>query len=167
MMHCLARAREMALPLVAVAGCIAFAIGAGGCSFIRSLPETAKKETETAQKEAVRQRTLETESTLSAAGFRQVPIKSASEPGQVSSLPPLEIRYHIENGRFRYRFADPEFCDCVFEGDEAAYQRFERLRLAAEKERSDRQAGQVHREGAQQTALDSVSSKNPFRWNWF
>ena len=145
---------------LSVAACVAIAIGAGGCSLIRSFPETAHKE-------AVRERVLETESTLSAAGFSQVPIKSASEPDQVSSLPPLEIHYRIENGRFRYRFADPEFCNCVFEGDEAAYQRFERLRLAAEKERSDRQAGQVHREGAQQTALDSVSSKNPFRWNWF
>jgi hypothetical protein len=155
----LARGKKRIRPL-SVAACVAIAIGAGGCSLIRSFPETAHKE-------AVRERVLETESTLSAAGFRRVPIKSAAEPGRVSSLPPLEIRYHIDNGRFRYWFADPEFCDCVFEGDEAAYQRFERLKVAAEKERSDRQAGQVHREGAQQTALDSVSSKNPFRWNWF
>ncbi len=162
----LAREREMLRPLAAVAACIAIAIGTGGCSFIRSVPDI-RSVPETAHKEALRQRTLETEGTLSSAGFRYVSGEKVANFERLSSSVPDRIRYYIDNGRFRYWFADPEFCRCMFEGDEAAYQRFERLKVAANNERSDRQAGQVHREGAQQTALDSVSSLNPFRWNWF
>ena len=156
----------MIRPLVA-ALCITAVIGAGGCSAVRWGFDTTRTYLGTAQTEAARQPVLETESTLSAAGFRPVPAKSAAELSQVRSLPPLQLSYYIDNGRFRYRFADPEFCRCVFEGDQAAYQNYERLRIAAEKERSDRHAGQIRREADQQTALDSVSDLNPFRFNWF
>jgi len=156
----------MIRPLVA-ALCITTAIGAGGCSTVRWGFDTTRAYLGTAQTEANRERALDTESTLSAAGFRRIAAKSPAELSQVSSLPPLELRYYIDNGHFRYRFADPEFCRCVFDGDQAAYQNYERLSVAAEKERSDRQAGQIRREADQQTALDSVSDLNPFRFNWF
>jgi hypothetical protein len=157
---------EMIRPLVA-ALCVTAVMAAGGCSTVRWAFDTTRTYLGTAQTEAVRQRALDTESTLSAAGFRRIAAKNAAEPSQVSSLPPLQISYYIDNGRFRYRFADPEFCRCVFEGDQVAYQNYERLRIAAEKERSDRQAGQIRREADQQTALDSVNALNPFRFNWF
>jgi len=156
----------MIRPLVA-ALCITAVIGAGGCSAVRWGFDTTRTYLGTAQTEAARQPVLETESTLSAAGFRPVPAKSAAERSQVRSLPPLQLSYYIDNGRFRYRFADPEFCRCVFDGDDAAYQRYERLKTSAEKERSDRQAAQIRREAGQQTALDSVNDLNPFRFNWF
>ena len=158
--------KEMIRPLVA-ALCVTAVLGAGGCATMRSLVGMTRTYVGTAQAEAARQPVLDTESTLSAAGFRQVPAKSAAELSQISSLPPRQLSYYIDNGRFRYRFADPEFCRCVFEGDQAAYQNYERLRTAAEKERSDRQAGQIRREADQQTALDSVNDLNPFRFNWF
>ena len=156
----------MIRPLVA-ALCITAVIGAGGCSTARWAFDTTSEYLGTAQTEAVRQPVLETESTLSAAGFRQVPAKSAAELSHVRSLPPQQLSYSIDNGRFHYRFADPDFCRCVFEGDQAAYQNYERLRVAAENERSDRHAGQIRREADQQTALDSVNDLNPFRFNWF
>jgi len=156
----------MIRPLVA-ALCVTAVIGTGGCSTVRRVFDTTRTYLGTAQADAARQRVLETESTLSAAGFHPVPAKRAAELSHVSSLPPLELSYYIDNGRFRYRFADPEFCRCVFEGDQAAYQTYERLRIAAEKERSDRQAAQIRREADQQTALDSVTALNPLRFNWF
>ena len=158
--------KEMMRPLVA-AFCLTAVIGAGGCSTVRWAFDTTRAYLGTAQTEAVRQPVAETESTLSAAGFRRIAANSPAELSKVSSLPPLQLGYYIDNGRFRYRFADPDFCRCVFEGDEAAYQKYERLRVAAEKERSDRHAGQIRREADQQTALDSVNDLNPFRFNWF
>lgn len=156
----------MVRPLVA-ALCATAVIGAGACSTVRWAFDTTRTYLGTAQTEAARQPVLETESILSAAGFHQIPAKNEAELRQVSSLPPLQLSYYIDNGRFRYRFADPEFCRCVFEGDQAAYQNYERLRIAAENELSDRQAGRMRREADQQTALDSVSDLNPFRFNWF
>jgi hypothetical protein len=121
-------------------------------------------ETET---QRAREQTLELESDLSAAGFRRTSATDASMPSQVSSLPPRELRYFIEHGRFRYWFSDPDFCQCVFEGDEGAYQRFEKLRADTKMVTRDLRQGRGHQEAAEQSRLDTIYWLNPFRYIWF
>jgi len=147
--------------------CSTVVIGSCGCATVRWAYDTTRSYLGSAQTEAVREPALETESRLAAAGFSRIPAKSEAELSHVRLLPPLQISYYIDKGRFRYRFADPEFCRCVFVGDDVAYQRYDQLRIAAEQERANQQAAQLRREAAQQTALDSVNSLNPFRFNWF
>jgi len=153
-------------PLV-LAFCAAVALGATGCATTQWAYDTTRSYLGTAKTEAKRQPVAETESTLIAAGFHQIPAKNSDELKQLKSLPPHQISYSIDNGRFTYRFADPDYCRCVFQGDDAAYQRYERLSMADEKEQNDQHTAVIRREAGQQEALDSVSDLNPFRFNWF
>ena len=141
--------------------------GAGGCSTLDSAYDWTRAYFGTAQQEAARQPVAETESTLVAAGFKQMAAKSPDELNHIRSFPPQKLTYYIENGRFVYRFADPDFCRCVYEGDEAAYQRYERLTMANDSEQSNKHFAVIRREAGQQEALDAVNDLNPFRYNWF
>lgn len=64
------------------------------------------------------------EPTLSAAGFKQVAADTPEGHEQLRSLPPLQVtRYTDSRGRSLYAYADPYYCNCVFRGNEAAYER--------------------------------------------
>ncbi len=156
----------MVRPLIAGL-CAAAVIGLAACSSIHSAYDTTINYFGTAQTEAAREPVLAKESRLVAAGFSRVPAKNEAELSHLRLLPPHELSYYLDNGGFRYRFADPDICRCVFVGDENAYQRYEQLRIAAEQDRADRNAAQIKREGDQQAAMDSVNDLNPFRYNWF
>jgi hypothetical protein len=147
--------------------CVLAVIGAAACSSVRSAYDTTVNYFGTAQTEAAQEPILAKESRLAAAGFSRVPAKNEAELSHLRLLPPQELSYYLDNGRFRYRFADPDICRCVFVGDENAYQRYEQLRIAAEQDRADRNAAQIKREADQQAAMDSVNDLNPFRYNWF
>jgi hypothetical protein len=70
---------------------------------------------------------------LSAAGFKQVPIRTPDQKKELESLPPLELSTQTDGqGRNRYSYADPRYCRCIFRGDETAYQRFKEIKLQNE-----------------------------------
>jgi uncharacterized membrane protein YgcG len=78
---------------------------------------------------------------LQTAGFDAAPATTPSEIDQLKSLPPLKLGYFIDkNGDAQYWMADPDDCKCIMHGDEAAYQRYENLKLENEVAERDRRA---------------------------
>ncbi len=89
------------------------AVTAAGCTAIR------------------RENTLQTERTLSAAGFQ---MKFADDPGRLAETKAIQPQRSLVpqnmDGEPRFVYADAEFCKCVYVGTEKAYQRYQRLALA-------------------------------------
>jgi hypothetical protein len=69
----------------------------------------------------------QTEQTLAAAGFQ---IKLADTPEKMAHLQTLtqhELVMHPADGAVRYIYADARFCQCLYAGDEQAYDAYQRL----------------------------------------
>ncbi|HTY56712.1 MAG TPA: hypothetical protein VMB26_16020 [Candidatus Binataceae bacterium] len=153
-------------PLVGLS-CATLLLGSVGCSTLSSGYDWTRAYFGSAQTAAARQPIAETESTLLAAGFRQLPANSGDELKQLKSLPPQQISYTITNGAVVYRFADPDYCRCIYVGSDKAYQAYEQLTAANESEKTDKGIAVIRRQATQQEALDSVNDLNPFRYDWF
>lgn len=70
---------------------------------------------------------------LSAAGFKALPVRTPDQKKELESLPPLELTTQTDGpSRNRYSYADPYYCQCIFRGDETAYQRFKEIKLQNE-----------------------------------
>jgi hypothetical protein len=66
----------------------------------------------------------ETESELAQAGFRKVPIETSEQHSAVAELH-LNRLNQYESGEGKvFWYADPKLCKCLFEGDQAAYDRY-------------------------------------------
>ena len=66
---------------------------------------------------------------LKAAGFTRRDANTPEKVTHLESLTPYRIRYHVNpKGIVRYHFADPDFCHCVYVGDEASYQKYQKLK---------------------------------------
>src|SRR5690242_18349827 len=88
---------------------------------------------------------------LSASGFRMVPADSPGKQQVLASTPPLTMRYYVtKKGKPRYFFADPYECNCLYEGDEKAYQRYQYLRLQQKLVKEQEQAAELNQDAAMQ-----------------
>ncbi|HEX4210490.1 MAG TPA: hypothetical protein VHY56_08865 [Candidatus Binataceae bacterium] len=84
---------------------------------------------------------------LQSAGFDPVMPATPSQIDQLKSLPPLKLGYFIDKeGDANYWMADPDYCKCIMHGDEAAYQRYENLKLENETAERDRRAMEVQQQ---------------------
>lgn len=84
---------------------------------------------------------------LQSAGFNPVTPTTPSQIDQLKSLPPLKLGYYIDkDGDANYWMADPNYCKCIMHGDEAAYQRYENLKLENETAEQDRRAMQYQQQ---------------------
>ena len=68
-----------------------------------------------------------TEELLSAAGFIMVPATTSEEMTNLNTLTPLKVEFSVKDNKPLYWYADPYDCKCVYTGDQAAYDRFQRL----------------------------------------
>lgn len=79
---------------------------------------------------AIRKSDVDTqEQLLSAAGFQ---MKLADTPQKVAHLQGMtsqKLVPHTKDGKLYYVYADPEFCKCLFVGNEPAYQKYQQLAL--------------------------------------
>lgn len=67
---------------------------------------------------------METEARLVKAGFERVPIQTPEQGGAVEQLPLHRLnRYSSVDGSV-FWYADPTVCSCLYEGDQAAYDRY-------------------------------------------
>jgi hypothetical protein len=67
---------------------------------------------------------MELESRLVQAGFRRVPIETPEQNGAVAELPLHRLnRYQSADGSV-FWYADPTVCQCLYEGDQKAYERY-------------------------------------------
>jgi len=88
---------------------------------------------------------------LSAAGFHMVAADSPKKQEVFASVPPLTMRYYVaKDGKPRYWFADPYECNCLYEGDEKAYQRYQNLRLQQKLVKEEEQAAELNQDAAMQ-----------------
>ncbi|TMA41805.1 MAG: hypothetical protein E6J71_09740 [Deltaproteobacteria bacterium] len=109
------------------------AILLGACSLLREPPA---------------ERALDLEPLLSAAGFHVVPADTPEKRAQLQSLTPAKVLYHVTGGQPRYWFADPYNCQCLYVGDEKAYQEYQKLRLQKQLADEQREAAMVNEAAA-------------------
>lgn len=78
---------------------------------------------------AMRQeRARDKENMLAAAGFQMKPADTPNRVAHLQTLTPLKLLpYTRSDGKLLYVYADPKGCNCLYVGDETAYQRFRAL----------------------------------------
>ena len=109
------------------------------------------------QQETPIQRSLRIEPMLSGAGFHVLLAHTPARKAQLHSLTPLEIRFTPNNGKMHYWFADPYRCNCIFSGNQEAYERVrEQQGIANEEEMT----AQMNEAVAQEKMTFMVSPAN-------
>jgi len=64
------------------------------------------------------------EDMLAAAGFTLVPANTPQRQASLSTLPPHKFVHQVRNNVVLYTYADPTICDCLYVGNQAAYDRY-------------------------------------------
>jgi Xaa-Pro aminopeptidase len=108
--------------------------------------------------ETPQQRAQRIDPVLAAAGFHMIPADSPKKQSIFTNLPPLKMHYYVtRHGKARYWFADPYDCNCVYQGDEAAYQRYQNLRIQEKLVKEEEQTAELNQDAAiQMNAFDPV-----------
>jgi uncharacterized membrane protein YgcG len=124
---------------LAIAMCLIVAAGCAASSGSFANPFAVSK---TPQQQA-----QELEPMLEAAGFRELPAATSDQATKLKTLPPLKLGYYDDkNGAKHYWMADPDYCKCLFHGDEAAYQRYENIKLENQVAERDRHAVEMQQQ---------------------
>lgn len=95
-----------------------------------------------------RSETLDTERVLSAAGFHMKFADSADQQTNVGAMTQRTLVPHERDGEVYYVYADSKFCQCVYVGDESAYERYQRLALRKRLAEDRLQAAQMNEDAA-------------------
>jgi hypothetical protein len=64
------------------------------------------------------------EDLLAAAGFTLVPANTPQRQASLTALPPHKFVRQVRNNVVIYTYADPTICDCLYVGNQAAYDRY-------------------------------------------
>ena len=64
------------------------------------------------------------EDLLAAAGFTLVPANTPARQASLSALPPHKFVHQVRNNVVVFTYADPTICDCLYVGNQAAYDRY-------------------------------------------
>ena len=76
------------------------------------------------------QRAQQMDPMLAAAGFKLYPADDPQKAQTLKNLPPLKVRrYTGKDGKLRFWVSDPYQCQCLYVGNEGAYQRYEAIRI--------------------------------------
>jgi hypothetical protein len=74
------------------------------------------------------ERARDKENMLAAAGFQMKPADTSKRVAHLQTLTPLKLLpYTRTDGKLLYVYADPKGCNCLYVGDETAYQRYRAL----------------------------------------
>lgn len=88
--------------------------------------------------ESPQQRVSQKEDSLAAAGFVVRPANTPQRQSMLTQLPPHHFVQRVHGNTVTYVYADPLVCDCLYVGDQQAYNRFrlhvQQQRLADEQE---------------------------------
>lgn len=68
-----------------------------------------------------------TEEMLAAAGFIIVSADTPEKLNMLNTLAPNKIQFSVRDNKPLYIYADPYNCKCMWTGDQAAYNRYERM----------------------------------------
>jgi len=64
------------------------------------------------------------EDMLAAAGFTVVPANTPQRQASLTSLPAHKFVQQVRNNQVIFVYADPTICDCLYVGNQAAYDRY-------------------------------------------
>jgi hypothetical protein len=64
------------------------------------------------------------EDMLAAAGFTLVPANTPQRQASLAALPPHKFVHQVRNNAVIFTYADPTICDCLYVGNQAAYDRY-------------------------------------------
>jgi hypothetical protein len=111
--------------VITILAALAASVAAAGCAATQ-VPETPIE------------RAQRIEPMLNAAGFRVLPADTPERRSQLASMTPLQIRFTPHEGRMQYWFADPYYCNCLYIGNDKAYDAFakelEQIQIANQQE---------------------------------
>ncbi|MEJ2474113.1 MAG: hypothetical protein P8Y74_09535 [Desulfobacterales bacterium] len=69
----------------------------------------------------------DTEQLLAAAGFKMKLADTPERLAHLKTLTQLKVVPHDRNGKMYYVYADAAYCQCLYAGNQEAYQRYENL----------------------------------------
>jgi hypothetical protein len=69
----------------------------------------------------------DTEQLLTAAGFKMKLADTPERRAHLETLTQLKVVPHDRNGKMYYVYADAAYCQCLYVGNQEAYQRYENL----------------------------------------
>ena len=64
------------------------------------------------------------EDLMASAGFTLVPANTPQRQASLRSLPPHKFVHQVRNNSVVFTYADPTICDCLYVGNQAAYDRY-------------------------------------------
>ena len=97
-----------------------------------------------------------TEELLGASGFVMIPAETPEEIANLNTLTPLKVEFSVKDNKPLYWYADPYSCKCVYTGDQAAYERYQKLRV--EKNIAD--------EEQEAALMNEQAAANANMWGW-
>lgn len=92
------------------------------------------------------------EAMLAAAQFTRKQADTPAKLGRLNALPQRTLAFQKRKGANYYIYADATGCSCMYVGDEAAYQRYQQMRL--QKNIAD-----------EQMAAAEIQQENALDWN--
>lgn len=76
---------------------------------------------------SMQQQAAQQEKLLSAAGFNVRPADTLQKMARLQQLPPYQVLMRFRNENPVYIYADPQYCQCLYYGNERSYQSYRRL----------------------------------------
>ena len=70
-----------------------------------------------------------TESTLAAAGFQMKPADTPKREASLAQFPVRKLTTRVRDGQVTYFYADPDFCKCLYFGNQQQYARYKQLAI--------------------------------------
>jgi hypothetical protein len=115
-----------------------------------------------ATQETPTQRAQRIEPMLAAAGFHVHPADTPARVANLQGLTPLKVSFAPKDGKMRYWFADPVYCQCLYVGNEDAYDRYQNLRLQQKVANEQEEAAQLNESAASQEQMNFGLWGDPF-----
>jgi hypothetical protein len=90
----------------------------------------------------------QTEATLAAAGFRMKPADTAKREAGLAMFPARKLVSRVRDGQPTYFYADPDFCKCLYYGNQQQYGRYRQLALQKQIAQEQTEAAEMNEDAA-------------------
>ena len=98
---------------------------------------------------------------LSAAGFHVLPADTPARQAELNSLTPLKMRFYPRDGKMHYWYADPYYCNCIYSGNEKAYDAYQRIRLQQQMANQEELSARMSEDAAAQENMNLMAWPAP------
>lgn len=90
------------------------------------------------------------ESTLAAAGFQMKPADTPKREAGLAKFPVRKLVSRVRDGQVTYFYADPDFCKCLYYGNQEQYARYRQLAIQQKVAQEQVESAEMN----QDTAMD-------------